>query len=321
MPPPIPVFAVRKWNGPGGTKLTSAERETNKAVAFYSERSNYIVNGKRKSFKFTVYSNKDIRRELTIIFHQKCAYCESKMLAVAPADIEHFRPKSEIDTGAGTPLVPGYYWLAADWSNLLLSCPHCNRTSYHELAGTPHGKKVKQGKLTQFPLSDGRRRTRKHTGRVEREEPYRLLLNPCLDSPEEHLVFKKNGIVMARKRKGSPSKMGTTSIDVFALQRMTLVDERTRTASDAVAALSNLEYAASQHRHAAERGDPAGLDEHIRAIDRNLGTIVTMLMPESPYLALVRHIVRTSNRRCKAAQGYGIDLLELVRQSERKTGG
>lgn len=49
----------------------------------------------------------------------------------APLDVEHFRPKSEIDevdpatfrpVPGRAPTAPGYYWLAAAWSNLLPSC-------------------------------------------------------------------------------------------------------------------------------------------------------------------------------------------------------
>jgi hypothetical protein len=54
---------------------------------------------------------------------------------------------------------------------------------------------------------------------VEIEEQ-RLLLHPCLDSPEEHLEFIGRGIVRAL------TEMGEHSIEVFALSRNNLIDER-----------------------------------------------------------------------------------------------
>lgn len=58
------------------------------------------------------YRMPDIKDQLKLIYHGKCAYCET------PAEqmvVEHYRPKRG-----------GYYWLAFSWDNLLLACPKCN---------------------------------------------------------------------------------------------------------------------------------------------------------------------------------------------------
>lgn len=47
--------------------------------------------------------------------NDKCAYCESSMLAVAFGDVEHYRPKSV------------YWWLAYVYDNYLASCAICNQ--------------------------------------------------------------------------------------------------------------------------------------------------------------------------------------------------
>ncbi|MCT6720064.1 retron system putative HNH endonuclease [Acidovorax sp. K2F] len=64
------------------------------------------------------YAHKSIRDSLNNMFHGKCAFCESKIGAVATPHIEHFRPKNI------------YISLTYKWTNLLLSCPICNNPSH-----------------------------------------------------------------------------------------------------------------------------------------------------------------------------------------------
>jgi 5-methylcytosine-specific restriction endonuclease McrA len=56
-------------------------------------------------------------------YDPKCAYCESTVETVAALQVEHYRPKKEV---TGAPGHLGYYWLAYEWTNLLLACPRCN---------------------------------------------------------------------------------------------------------------------------------------------------------------------------------------------------
>lgn len=70
------------------------------------------------------YKTDDIKTALNVIYHGKCAFCESKLESM---HVEHFRPKRG-----------GYYWLAYSWDNLLLCCPTCNIN-----------------KSNVFPLADG----------------------------------------------------------------------------------------------------------------------------------------------------------------------
>lgn len=62
------------------------------------------------------YRHKKIKDALIVMFHGKCAYCESRINHIDYGHIEHFKPKS----------LPEYYELAVDWSNLLLACGRCN---------------------------------------------------------------------------------------------------------------------------------------------------------------------------------------------------
>lgn len=221
------------------------------------------IKPKLKAFgNFKVYKEDQLVAKLKEVFHEKCAYCESSFAHVSPADIEHFRPKSAVQIAEDTKsdealeFKPGYYWLAADWDNLLLSCIDCNRRRYQATAGEEGP--VASGKSTIFPLSDEGVRVRDHetwqtTVRrriqnrslppaedpIAREEQHRLLLDPCRDRPEEHLAFELE--YRAAEEAGAPemleavlavarSPRGSTSINVYGLNRTALVLERKREA-------------------------------------------------------------------------------------------
>jgi uncharacterized protein (TIGR02646 family) len=104
-------------------------------------------------------------------FYGKCTYCEC-YLHRQYGDVEHFRPKGGINDELGKKINhPGYYWLAYDWQNLLISCIACNQ-------------KVKRN---QFPVVDSKHA--KTPDRILTEQP--LLINPTSeddqDDPAKHL--------------------------------------------------------------------------------------------------------------------------------------
>ena len=84
------------------------------------------------AFAFKAYGSGPVRDALMAMFHGKCAYCESSILAVTTIDVEHWRPKGRIKSEEG-PMYEGYAWLAADWHNLVAACPNCNRPTKHPL--------------------------------------------------------------------------------------------------------------------------------------------------------------------------------------------
>jgi len=56
----------------------------------------------------------------------------------------------------GSKKEPGYFWLAAQWDNLFLSCNDCNgERAQVEL---PSGSERLMGKLDRFPLTDETKR-------------------------------------------------------------------------------------------------------------------------------------------------------------------
>jgi uncharacterized protein (TIGR02646 family) len=84
------------------------------AIRNYST-NNSAENKRRKEAAEKKYQHNQIKEALaSLMFHGKCAYCESQILHIDYGHIEHFKPKS---------LFPKQIF---DWLNLLLACGKCN---------------------------------------------------------------------------------------------------------------------------------------------------------------------------------------------------
>ena len=135
---------------------------------------------------------------------EECAFCESKIGHVAYGDVEHFRPKAGFRQRPTDPLTkPGYYWLAYEWANLLLSCQICNQRHKRNL----------------FPLQAPEARARSHRDDVGRERP--LLIDPSKADPERHISFRSE---VAYAVEGSV--LGKTTIEALGLNREVLRERR-----------------------------------------------------------------------------------------------
>jgi uncharacterized protein (TIGR02646 family) len=201
--------------------LGKQETDRNRALA---------AAGKGSEMKFAVYQDPEVRAALMRLFLGKCAYCECIIETQQPGDIEHYRPKGALWTmspaagGRQRRLKRlGYYWLAADWSNLLLSCADCNRPRRHVIE-IGVARRL-SGKGCWFPLLDeGRRATADND---VANEP-RLLLDPCVDDPEEHLSYTFDGAIEPRLGPEGASEMAQETIRLCALDRLPLVQARAR---------------------------------------------------------------------------------------------
>jgi hypothetical protein len=179
-------------------------------------------------------------------FYGKCAYCESRIIGNQPGDIEHFRPKGRVTDAHGNVITitradgtsvphPGYYWLACDWRNLLYACADCNRPSSFKTGG------IQVGKWDKFPVVG------LHAfapGDEVNEQP--LLLNPIIDTPEEHISIDESGILASRTARGQ------VSIDVLGLNaRESLIKERLEAIGDTTTAVMALAVACTQRNNQA----------------------------------------------------------------------
>jgi uncharacterized protein (TIGR02646 family) len=142
-----------------------------------------IVNQEKVESKH--YNRIGVKEKLLEAFNHRCGYCERRISTYAP--IEHFRPKHE----------NGYYWLGANWSNLLVACSDCNgyKGEHFDIIGTrAHLPSYKDWE----ELSE---RTHISSDLLSQELP--LLLHPVLDNPQEHLSFESDGTIKHLSNKGA----------------------------------------------------------------------------------------------------------------------
>jgi len=240
--------------------------ELERVIEHRKEQEIKAANGqKTSSFEFSRYKHADVKKLLDQMFHGKCAYCESFYSRTQPVDVEHFRPKNAVEKVVGK---SGYWWLAMAWDNLLPSCIDCNRKrgqkfikGFDNLAGFvgkvdfDRQSTGKSGKATSFPLRNPDERITDQVSPDQLKTEQRLLLDPTRDKPEEHLDFLNNiqarsnadeedddepgrhrfnliSLVGARDADAPDNtrdaKMGLTSIQVYGLNRLGLVQARTK---------------------------------------------------------------------------------------------
>ncbi len=222
-----------------------------------------------KTFEFSRYKENSVKAALDKLFHGKCAYCESFFAGTQPVDVEHYRPKGEV---AELSDHPGYWWLAMEWTNLLPSCIDCNRrrnqktpdprnerlVDLAESGDFDRSKTISTGKASAFPLVEGSARAMRPGDQDDTEE--RLLIDPCREDPLDDLIFHvdrahlvslvcpkplvqgvgtalppalaETGPVAAGANAAQMSARGAVSIQVYGLNRLGLVQARTKVLRD-----------------------------------------------------------------------------------------
>ena len=182
--------------------LRRAKAETEKACAACVSSG-----GDCRAYEFRAELWKELKLHLFDLFEGKCAYCEACVQDVAFGEVEHYRPKRQVEE---CPDHPGYYWLAYDLTNLLPSCQLCN--------GFP-------AKMNHFPVREKAWARRREE--MEREKP--LLLNPYLQNPREHLRFRplrENRDVLPLSQVEGRTEEGKASVEVLRLNRPNLAGAR-----------------------------------------------------------------------------------------------
>jgi len=169
---------------------------------FYS-RSESSRSQERYVKAFEPKLRKDLIISLRPLFKNKCAYCESPLSpASVSGDIDTFRPKSNSRGLEKDFSREHYWWLTYEWGNLYFSCEKCNRF-----------------KSSWFPVEGKRAKILTPYSNIYIEEKA-LLIDPCNDKPEEHLVYDEKGKVDFLTSKGK------TTIEILKLNRADLVSAR-----------------------------------------------------------------------------------------------
>lgn len=227
---------------------------------------------RQQRFPFRIYREPEIRDAVLELFHGKCGYCESRIEAFTARDIELFRPKRSVAERAEH---PGYWWLASDWDNILSACQECSRVR------TYAGERA--GKGSRFPLVDEQRRAFA-PGAELGESP--LLLDPCRDGPDQHLVFDEHGRVV------SDTPRGQASISVLGLNRAPLVEARRATAVAVRALIGDVELLLKAREAGGRAASGTAPILHARADALRL-----MMEPSQEYAGLKRQLARPTLER------------------------
>lgn len=256
----------------------AAERLANDALA---------AQGQHGEMKFRAYKHPSVMPALTALFQGKCAYCESRYVAQQPGDVEHFRPKGSVvvrQADGTLRTLPGYHWLAAEWSNLMPSCADCNRPRRHQVRDGQTQRVL--GKANWFPVDpEANRATRAD---LVDAEP-RLLIDPTLDDPGAHLAFDEDGTIHPLEVQGQPSARGEATIEYCGLERLGLTQERHKRGLDVLYVLASLVNALA-------RADSVDVQRHAAQLR-------TMVEPAAPYAAYARTLVQ---RQLAGRQAIGL---------------
>lgn len=196
------IHVPRLGDGPA-TLQEPGEKQAQLDCAAYDLCPADYRSGKKSFPKRTYYNKKAVKDSLIRIHRSKCCYCEKRYRSRAYLHIEHFRPKSGVRQAHSQMKddLPGYYWLAYRWQNLLLSCHDCNCTY----------------KRTLFPLADPTKRARSHHDDLTREQP--LFIDPAIHDPRDHIRFDDDlptGV----------TAQGVTTIEGIGLRRVELREDR-----------------------------------------------------------------------------------------------
>ena len=156
------------------------------------------------------YPVKDALKE---IYHNKCAYCETKFTR-SYINIEHYRPKKS-DYYNGTQRL--YYFLAYSWSNLLPICTVCNTKKSNNF-------KLKDENLRLKYNSESLKKVQYQTQQYNKDEKP-LFIHPDIDNYSNLFHFNIKGEMLVNFKHIDKERMIYT-IETSNLNEQDLQDRR-----------------------------------------------------------------------------------------------
>ncbi|HET9640976.1 MAG TPA: hypothetical protein VFP12_17425 [Allosphingosinicella sp.] len=238
---------------------------------------------------FQAYKGGEVRPALTAMFKGKCAYCESPVSGSSQTDIEHYRPKGGISDSANH---PGYWWLAMDWGNLVLSCMHCNQgrrqlildpdmTEDQIREAIDRNDLTTTGKRNAFPTEGGLWVT-DFAGSVDTEKP--LLLDPTRTDPEPLVDWVLDGMLSTIRAKDGNERAEKT-IDLLGLNRRYLTEARVQTLND----LHDIDAKIDRHlRRIAAAETQEDAEDALGTVNDFLDLVIARCDAAKPYAGLAR---------------------------------
>ncbi|WP_114835626.1 hypothetical protein U0027_04510 [Agrobacterium tumefaciens] len=279
------IFVTRGDEEPASLLSEATIAQAQAAASHYE---NWVV-GSPGFDGFTRYREYDVKQMLRGLFHGKCAYCE-KFIEKGMSEVEHYRPKGAVE---GTNH-PGYWWLAYKWSNLLPTCPGCNKGLRHHLVTADMTlaeveamqiaePRILMGKATQFPV--GAPRLVAVSEDHFEEQPY--LIDPTRTDPAPELLWRHDAdfsVVEPAENAGALSTLGAETIRCVALNRLELVQSRTailnRLKTNRTKIMEDLE------RDVGDEVDLALIKIHLSGALRRVEDMKQSCTPDQPFSAM-----------------------------------
>jgi hypothetical protein len=154
---------------------------------------------RRDGLNDDIFFDAELRRDLSHVFEEKCAFCESKI--GADGQVLHLRPLrfAESKTNSDRDY---YLWLAFEWRNIFYACSYCLKA-----------------KGSKFPVVGDRAMYLAAFDDVVQHEDA-LLVDPTAEDPARHFRLRCDGSLMANTNRGRET------IEAFDLNRIELIDGR-----------------------------------------------------------------------------------------------
>lgn len=271
----------------------SSAATTAQALTAYNYYQRWVI-GDPGFNAFTRYREYDVQQALRALFKGKCAYCE-KLIEKGIAEVEHYRPKGAVE-GCDH---PGYWWLAFKWSNLLPTCPGCNKAmKHHVVTADMTVAEVEQmqaleprtllGKATHFPVGGPRLQAMSEDHFVE--QPY--LIDPTRMDPTPELAWRHHAeysVVEPANFAGGPSIFGSETIRCVALNRLDLVQGRTTILNRLK--VSRTKIMEDLESDLANVVDPKLISLHVVSALRRVADMKQSCAPDQPFSAMARSFV------------------------------
>lgn len=237
---------------------TKGTEQTRKDCAAYDDNPSDYRSGEKKFYiDRQIYGRKSVKNVLLHAQHCKCCYCERKLNSYGA--VEHYRPKGAVKQAPQqNQEYPGYYWLAYDWNNLLVSCERCN---------TSH-----KGNL--FPLMDNNARARSHHDDTAIEQPF--LINPTVVDPRDHIRFREDAPEPL-------TEIGRITIQYLGLRRAQLEEARRAR----LAALKICWYFIEETKNSNNPEIQKRRDEAIKLLE-------AAAHPDAEYSAMIQDFIKSS---------------------------
>ena len=171
----------------------------NEAKRFFGRNRNSRL---QETFDFPrLWQIPPVRQAVEMLFHAKCAFCETPVRDTEAGDVDQFRPRSGAVDEAGRVEADYYWWLAYEWRNQYLICSSCSRN-----------------KGNRFPVRGPRAKLESDWPEVDRER--RLLLDPCADQPGDELIVHPDGLISGL------TDPGKYTVEILSLNRDELIRSR-----------------------------------------------------------------------------------------------